>query len=157
MVSHKPSMVLAAAGLTPVIQVFDMAKSPDFYSSKLGFEVVAASPEIDAPEGTFLHRMLLCSGAIDLMLNAAYDSGERPALPESARRLAHADTNFYVSWADVDVVHDELTQAGLKIDRPLRRRHMDLDGLVYTTRTTSRLFFRSCLRVVAPTANYNRH
>jgi catechol 2,3-dioxygenase-like lactoylglutathione lyase family enzyme len=111
-------MPLQLSGLTPLIQVFDMAKSLDFYSSKLGFEVVAASPEINAPEGRFSHWMLLRSGAIDLMLNTAYDSGERPASPETARQLAHADTSFYVSCADVDVVHAELTQAGLKIEPP---------------------------------------
>jgi catechol 2,3-dioxygenase-like lactoylglutathione lyase family enzyme len=111
-------MPLQLSGLTPLIQVFDMAKSLDFYSSKLGFEVVAASPEINAPEGRFSHWMLLRSGAIDLMLNTAYDSGERPASPETARQLAHADTSFYINCVSIDVVHAELTQGGLKIEPP---------------------------------------
>jgi len=113
-------MTLHLSGLTPLIQVFDMVRSLDFYVGKLGFEVVAASPEVDAPEGRFSHWTLLRLGVIDLMLNTAYDSGERPELPEAARVLAHADTSFYFGCADLDGVYAELTRAGLAIEAPLR-------------------------------------
>lgn len=111
-------MSLPISGLTPLIQVFDMAKSLDFYAGKLGFQVVAASPEIDAPEGRFSHWMLLRSGAIDLMLNTAYDTGERPATPDPARRQAHTDTSFYIFCPDLDRIHAALAKAGVDLDPP---------------------------------------
>jgi uncharacterized glyoxalase superfamily protein PhnB len=111
-------MPLPLSSLTPLIQVFDMVKSLDFYTGKLGFEVVAASPEVDAPEGRFSHWTLLRSGAIDLMLNTAYDSGERPASPAPARLMAHTDTSFYIGCSDLDRVYAELKQAGLDIEPP---------------------------------------
>jgi catechol 2,3-dioxygenase-like lactoylglutathione lyase family enzyme len=113
-------MKLPLSGLTPLIQVFDMVQSVDFYTKKLGFDVVAASPEIDAPEGRFSHWMLLRSGAIDLMLNTAYDSGERPEAPEAARLMAHADTSFFIGCVDLDSVYAELKRAGLDIEPPLK-------------------------------------
>ncbi|HEY4146252.1 VOC family protein [Pinirhizobacter sp.] len=33
-------------GVTPLIQVFDMPASVEFYRDKLGFEVVSASPVV---------------------------------------------------------------------------------------------------------------
>jgi len=107
-------------GLTPLIQVFDMAKSLAFYVDKLGFEVVAASPEVDTPEGRFSHWMKLRSGGVDLMLNTAYDSGERPVLPDTDRVSAHADTSLFIGCSALDDVYVAFKQAGLDIEPPSR-------------------------------------
>lgn len=103
--------------LTPLLQVFDMPESLDFYR-KLGFEVVSASPEVETPEGRFSHWMWLRAGDIDLMLNTAHDSGERPAQPDSARRAAHGDTTLFIGVHDLDAVHASLVQAGLNPGLP---------------------------------------
>jgi uncharacterized glyoxalase superfamily protein PhnB len=107
-------------GVTPLFQVFDMVRSLDFYAGKLGFEVVAASPEVDTPEGRFSHWMLLRSGGVDLMLNTAYDSGERPPLPDAERLKAHADTSLFIGCRDIDAVYVALTQVGLDVEPPAR-------------------------------------
>jgi hypothetical protein len=56
-------------GLTPLVGVFDMPRALDFCRDVLGFEVVAAPPVVDTPEGRFSHWMWLRLGAAELMLN----------------------------------------------------------------------------------------
>ena len=111
-------MSMELVGLTPLIQVFDMPASLAFYRDKLGFEVVSASPVVQTPEGRFSHWMWLRSGSVDLMLNTAYDSGERPSVPDAFRMVAHGDTGLYIGCPDLDGAYASLTQAGLKIDPP---------------------------------------
>jgi catechol 2,3-dioxygenase-like lactoylglutathione lyase family enzyme len=111
-------MSLRLTDLTPLIQVFDMARSVEFYRGKLGFEVVAASPEVDTPEGRFSHWTLLRLAGVDLMLNTAYDGGERPALPDPARIAAHRDTSLFIGCCDLDDVYIALKHAGLEIEPP---------------------------------------
>jgi len=105
-------------GLTPLIQVFDMPTSLAFYRDKLGFEVVSASPVVDTPEGKFSNWMWLRSGSVDLMLNTAYDSGERPGAPDAFRMASHGDTGMYIGCPDLDETYATFTRAGLKIDPP---------------------------------------
>jgi uncharacterized glyoxalase superfamily protein PhnB len=106
------------SGLTPLIQVYDMEKSLAFYQGKLGFEIVAASPLVDTPEGRFSHWMWLRSGSAEIMLNTAYDSGERPPHPDTARLAAHADTTLFIACRTLDATYAALKQAGLDIDPP---------------------------------------
>ena len=44
-------MTLQLTGLVPLIQVYDMPDAIPFYCDTLGFVIVSASKEIDAPEG----------------------------------------------------------------------------------------------------------
>jgi catechol 2,3-dioxygenase-like lactoylglutathione lyase family enzyme len=97
-----------------------MVRSVDFYTNKLGFDIVMASPEVDTPEGRFSHWVLLRSGPIDLMLNTAHDSGERPESPDERRLMAHGDTSFYIACPDLDGVYVALRQAGLDVEPPSR-------------------------------------
>ncbi len=112
-------MTLPLVGLTPLIQVFDMPASLAFYCGKLGFQLVSASPEVTTPEGCFSHWVWLRLGTVDLMLNTAYDSGERPAVPDAARRAAHADTCLYFGCSDLDLVHGVLCRAELAPEPPV--------------------------------------
>jgi len=105
-------------GLTPLMQVFDMPTSLAFYRDKLGFDVVSASPVVETPEGTFSHWMWLRSGSVDLMLNTAYDAGERPGTPDAFRMATHGDTCLYIGCPDLDGAYATFTRAGLKIDPP---------------------------------------
>jgi uncharacterized glyoxalase superfamily protein PhnB len=57
----------------------------------------------------------LRSGGVELMLNTAYDAGERPASPESARVRAHADTLLYISCDDADAFAEAVTARGLEV------------------------------------------
>ncbi len=72
-------MAIETTGMTPLLQVFDMPEALAFYGDRLGFSVVDRSPEVETPEGRFSHWVWLRLGPCDLMLNTAYDAGERPA------------------------------------------------------------------------------
>ena len=106
-------------GLTPYIEVFDMIASVQFYRNILGFEVVFASPEVVTPEGRFSHFMRLRLGRAELMLNTAYDSGERPAGRAAQRWRGHSDVAFYIDCSDVDAYYDVLRQKGVEINPPV--------------------------------------
>ncbi|MGB6876262.1 MAG: VOC family protein [Candidatus Acidiferrales bacterium] len=86
-------MAIDIRGMAPLLQVFDMRTSIEFYRDVLGFEVVANSPP--RPEVLFDWALLRRDG-IELMLNGAYEEGQRPAVPEPARVAAHDDRALYL-------------------------------------------------------------
>ena len=102
-------------GLTPLIGVFDMPKSLEFYRDMLGFSVFFASPEVETAEGKFSHYMWLKFGGAEIMLNTQYDSDERPSQPPER---CPRDTVFYIRCSDVEFVYRELTERGLVTERP---------------------------------------
>ncbi len=106
------------ASMTPLLQVFDMPRAVAFYRDRLGFEVAAHSPEVETAEGRFFHWCLLQRDGARLMLNTAYDSGERPAERDAARWAGHGDTVLFVDCPELDTLHVELASRGLDIARP---------------------------------------
>lgn len=111
-------MTLEVDGMAPLIQVFDMAEALAFHQGALGFEIVADSGEVDAPEGRFFHWCWLRLGDADLMLNTAYDSGERPPERDPARQAAHDDLCLYFNVPDVDAAAAHLRARGLDVEGP---------------------------------------
>jgi glyoxylase I family protein len=102
-------------GMTPLLQVYDMPTSMDFYCKTLGFEVGA----VDDPKKSPHHDWVwLKRGEIDLMLNTAYESDQRPALPDPKRVAAHDDVCLYFGAPDVDTVYHDLLAKGLKLNPP---------------------------------------
>jgi len=104
--------------LCPLIQVYDMNEAVAFYRERLGFEVVAQSDERDTPEGRLFHWCWLRLGGAHLMLNTAFDEGERPSARDPARQQAHADTCFYFDAPDVDGVAAALRSKELPFEGP---------------------------------------
>jgi glyoxylase I family protein len=98
-----------------------MNRSLEFYCGVLGFEIVFSSPEVDTREGRFSHFVRLRFGDTELMLNTAYDSNERPALRDAARWAGHADVTLYIDCPDVDALHAEATERGLRAATPRAR------------------------------------
>jgi catechol 2,3-dioxygenase-like lactoylglutathione lyase family enzyme len=111
-------MALDIDGMTPLIQVYDMNEALGFYRDRLGFEIVADSGEIDAPEGRYVHWCWLRLGTADLMLNTAYDAGERPPERDPARQAVHDDLCLYFGCADVDAIAAWLRVQGLEVEGP---------------------------------------
>jgi catechol 2,3-dioxygenase-like lactoylglutathione lyase family enzyme len=111
-------MALQVTHLCPLIQVFDMNAAVRFYCELLGFEVVQTSPEIDAPEGRYFHWCWLRLGPANLMLNTAFDAGERPRVRDAARQAAHDDTALYFGCGDVDAAYAALKARGLEVEPP---------------------------------------
>lgn len=108
-------MTIDMRGMAPLLQVFDMRKSVEFYRDVLGFEIVANSPP--RPEVLF-HWALLRRDGIELMLNTAYDEGERPPVPDARRAAAHDDVTLYFSCPNVDAVYAGLRAKGVAKDEP---------------------------------------
>jgi uncharacterized glyoxalase superfamily protein PhnB len=108
-------MALDLKGMTPLLQVFDMPTSMNFYCDTLGFEVFMVDDPKKAPNHDWVW---LKRGEIELMLNTAYESGHRPATADARRIAAHDDVCFYFSAPDVDAVYEELSAKGLTMGKP---------------------------------------
>jgi len=108
-------MAIDMHGLCPLIQVFDMPTSVRFYRDVLGFEIVGHAP-LQAPDD-FGWCWLRC-GSAELMLNTAYDYGERPPAPDPVRIAAHEDTGLFIGCPDVDAAYRYLRGKGLDVQEP---------------------------------------
>jgi glyoxylase I family protein len=106
-------MAVNIRGMAPLIQVFDMPTSVAFYRDVLGFEVVASStPPPDC------NWVLLRLNGVEVMLNTAYESHQRPAAHDPARIAAHSDTTLYFGLEDLDGAYEHLRSRGLELERP---------------------------------------
>ncbi len=100
-------------GMAPLVEVFDMPTSLGFYRDVLGFQVVASSGPGDRAGWVLLRR-----GGVELMLNTAYDEGQRPAAPDPSRVSAHRDTALFFGCPDVEAAYEYLLSKGLRPDKP---------------------------------------
>ncbi|HEX2062456.1 MAG TPA: VOC family protein [Thermoanaerobaculia bacterium] len=107
-------MPLDIEGVCPLLQVFDMPRSVAFYRDVLGFEIVATS----APGDDFDWGLLRLNDA-EIMLNTAFEKGDRPAAPDAARIAAHRDTALYFGCRDVDAAYAYLRERGLDVKEPV--------------------------------------
>jgi glyoxylase I family protein len=108
-------MAIEVRGVSPLISVFDMPIAVHFYRDLLGFELVQHSPFY--AEGEF-HWAMLRLGDAEIMLNTAYDEGQRPAKPDAQRIAAHGDGTLYFGCPDVDGAYRHLLAAGLTAQPP---------------------------------------
>jgi glyoxylase I family protein len=106
-------MGLEVRGMTPHLAVFDMPTSLKFYRDALGFEIAASSG--NPPDCGWV---MLKRDGVELMLNTAYDEGERPERMDSSRIGAHEDTTLYFACPDVDGAYEHLKAAGLPVKAP---------------------------------------
>jgi glyoxylase I family protein len=106
-------MPILADRITPLLEVFDMRRSVEFYREKLGFEIV----EQWAPQGHLYWAMLKLGGAV-LMLNAKYEDDERPPGPDATANATHADTELFFSCGDVQSAYSHLRASGCEVKEP---------------------------------------
>jgi catechol 2,3-dioxygenase-like lactoylglutathione lyase family enzyme len=99
-----------------LLQVFDMPAALAFYRDVLGFTVTS-----DVPENDQCDFVMLELDGTELMLNTAYEAGDRPPAPDSARVAAHRDTALFFGCADVDEAYAYLRSRGLEVDAPVVR------------------------------------
>jgi glyoxylase I family protein len=104
---------LAIRGLCTLLQVFDMPASLRFYRDILGFVEVQKSGEGDDVGWVWLRH-----GEAEVMLNTAYDVGQRPPVPDPRRVAAHADTILYVACQDLEGAYAYLVARGVSAQRP---------------------------------------
>lgn len=105
--------VVRVEGVTTLLEVFDMLESIAFYRDALGFEVVRSSH----PGNEFTWALLALDGA-QLMLNTAYDEGERPPERPRQRVEAHADTALFFACLDLDAAYQHLRAKGFPVLEP---------------------------------------
>jgi glyoxylase I family protein len=109
-------MPIDMRGVCPLLQVFDMPTSVRFYRDVLGFEIIGNAPVRGADE--FGWCWLSHGEGTEIMLNTAYDYGERPDSPDPARAAGHGDTCLYISCPDVDAAYRFLRDKGLSLKEP---------------------------------------
>jgi glyoxylase I family protein len=108
-------MSVHVQGMTPLLEVFDMATSLKFYCDVLGFEIVQADDNTTAPNHNWVWLKL---NDIDLMLNTAYEYGKRPASADPRRISAHRDTGLFFGAPDVDAMYSHLRAKGIAVQKP---------------------------------------
>ena len=106
-------MPIDVRGVCPLLAVFDMQRSLDFYRDVLGFSVARIS---DPPRR--LWWALLDRGDAQLMLSAAYEDNDRPSVPDPARVEAHLDAALFFGWPDVDEAYSQLRAQGIDAEEP---------------------------------------
>jgi catechol 2,3-dioxygenase-like lactoylglutathione lyase family enzyme len=111
-------MPIEIRGLAPLLQVFDMPTSIHFYRDVLGFELVSTS---QSQAGDRFGWALLRLNGVELMLNTAYEDGDRPPAPDPARAAGHADTGLFFGCADLDGAYRHLRAHGLNVQEPVIR------------------------------------
>jgi glyoxylase I family protein len=102
-------------GMVPLLQVFDMPTAIHFYRNVLGFKVMSTS---QPSRGDDVGWALLSFKAIELMLNSAYDEGERPPQPDPARVVAHDDVCLYFGCEELDEAYQHLVAHGVHARPP---------------------------------------
>ena len=108
-------MAVDVKGMTPLLQVFDMATSLKFYCEVLGFEIAATDSNTPAPNHNWVWLKL---NGTDLMLNTAYEYGQRPPAPDARRVASHGDTALFFGAPDVDAVYAHLRAKGIDVKEP---------------------------------------
>ncbi len=111
-------MAIEVGGMAPLIQVHDMNEALAFYQGALGFALVQSSDEVDAPEGRYFHWCWLKLGGSHLMLNTAYDEGERPPQRDPVRQAAHRDIGLFFDCHDPDAAAAHLRAQGIACSGP---------------------------------------
>ena len=109
-------MPIETRGMAPLLAVFDMPTSVHFYRDVLGFEVVSTSNP-GRPGDDYGWCMLRFGGG-QLMLNTAYDDGERPPAPDPGRVASHLDTILYFACEDLDGAYRHLLAHGVPAEEP---------------------------------------
>ena len=108
-------MALDIKGMTPLLQVFDMAVSLQFYCDVLGFEIASADANTVAPNHNWVWLKL---NGTDLMLNTAYEYDQRPPSPDPRRAASHEDIGLFLGAPDVDAVYAHLRAKGIDVKEP---------------------------------------
>jgi catechol 2,3-dioxygenase-like lactoylglutathione lyase family enzyme len=109
-------MPIEMRGVCPLLQVYDMPTSVRFYRDILGFEIHENSKPV--ADDDFGWCWLKCGDGTEIMLNTAYDYGERPEHRDNAREAGHRDVCLYIGCRDVDGAYEHLHAKGLKVNEP---------------------------------------
>jgi glyoxylase I family protein len=108
-------MPIKAGKLTPLMQVFDMVRSVNWYRDVLGFQVL----HTHEPDG-HLHWAQLRLGDAVLMLNSKYEDDVQ-LTAGMAHVEGHGDLTLYFDSPNVDEVYAHLQSKGCEVAPPVTR------------------------------------
>lgn len=108
-------MAIDIRGMTPLLEVFDMPVSLQFYCEVLGFKIVQTDANTVAPNHNWVW---LRWNHVDLMLNTAYEYDKRPPAADAHRIASHSDATLFFGTPDVDAVYVHLCDKGIEVDKP---------------------------------------
>jgi uncharacterized glyoxalase superfamily protein PhnB len=109
-------MAIELRGSAPLFEVFDMPAAFAFYRGVLGFEVVNTNRAKDTDPADVDCAWLRLDD-VDLMLNTAYDQGERPE-QRDPKRVFGRGVCLYMGCPDVDAAYAHLRAHGIKAKPP---------------------------------------
>ena len=102
-------------GVLPSIRVRDLSAALEFYTQRLGFEIVRGGPGDD--------NVSIRRGDASLMLETVadfYSPGYNAAIRN--RLEGNSATTLYIEAEDLDALHEAAVAAGVTIPDPLARR-----------------------------------
>lgn len=108
-------MSLTIQGMAPLLHVFDMPTSLNFYRDKIGFEVVQTSGQDDNAGWVMLKL-----NDVVLMLNTQYEDEFRPKDSDPVRKEHHEDTILYFGCPDVQAAYKYFLSKGLEVKPPYK-------------------------------------
>ena len=109
-------MAIELRGSAPLFEVFDMAEAFAFYRGVLGFGVVNTNKATDTDPADVDWAWLRLND-VDVMLNTAYERGERPPARDAARGFGRG-VCLYMGCPDVDAVYAHLRAHGVDAKPP---------------------------------------
>ena len=109
-------MAIELRGCAPLFEVFDMPAAFAFYRGVLGFDVVNTNRDKDADPADVDWAWLRLND-VDVMLNTAYDPGDRPPQRDSTRVFGHG-VCLYIGCPDVDAAYEHLRAHGVDARPP---------------------------------------
>ena len=104
------AMIQQLGPCVPLLQVFDLTSSLQFYCDVLGFHIVQRTDNE--------WWAMLKLGDATLMLNTAYEDGQRPPSPDRARVWGHTDVSLYFEYPDLDGLYSHLRVHGCEVTPP---------------------------------------
>ena len=107
-------MAIELRSCAPLFEVFDMPTSMAFYRDVLGFAVVSTS---GMDPGDDVGWAWLRLNDVDLMLNTAYDDGERPPARDP-QRVYGFGVCLYCGCPDIDAAYEHLRAHGIDAQPP---------------------------------------
>jgi glyoxylase I family protein len=109
-------VAIEVRGGAPLLEVFDMPTSYAFYRDVLGFEIVSTNKARDTDPAQVDWAWLRLND-VDLMLNTAYEEGERP-LARDPQRVFGLGVCLYLGCPDVDAAYEHLRAHGVAVKPP---------------------------------------
>jgi glyoxylase I family protein len=120
----------AVRGIAPLLQVYDMYRSLEFYCDFLGFEIADKAGADFYP----IWAMVELNG-VQLMFEPIYTAIRRPAEPDPVRMRYHQDTVLYFGCPDVDALYAYFVSRRMELRPPVITQYgfkaiylMDPDG-----------------------------